>query len=88
MEVREALVTMQSAKEQVAISQDGMKAALKELQLARERFTVLTAQNNLELTNALNSVSRARDNTVEALFRLNASRVHLARAQGRLGLLY
>jgi outer membrane protein TolC len=88
MEVREALVTMQSAKEQVAISQGGMKAALKELQLARERFAVLTAQSNLEVTNALNSVSRARDNAVEAIFRLNAARVHLARAQGRLDMLH
>ena len=88
MEVREALVTMQSAKEQVAISQGGMKAALKELQFARERFAVLTAQSNLEVTNALNSVSRARDNAVEALFRLNAARIHLARAQGRLDMLY
>jgi len=88
MEVREALVTMQAAKEQVTISQGGMKAALKELQLARERFAVLTAANNLEVTNALYSVARARDNFVEALFRLNAARVHLARAQGRLDLLY
>jgi outer membrane protein len=88
MEVREALVTIQSAKEQVAISQGGMKAALRELQFARERFAVLTANSNLEVTNALYSVSRARDNIVEALFRLNAARIHLVRAQGQLDMLY
>ncbi|MBV6469832.1 TolC family protein [Nitrospirales bacterium NOB] len=84
LDVREALVTLASAKEQLAISQVGLQAALKELALAKERFTVLTAGSNFEVTNALYSLSRARDNTVDAMFRLNGARVNLARALGEL----
>jgi len=84
LDVREALVTLSSAKEQLAISQVGLQAALKELALAKERFTVLTAGSNFEVTNGLNSLSRARENTVDAMFRLNGARVNLARALGEL----
>jgi outer membrane protein len=82
--VREALVTLSSAKDQLAISQSGLQAASNELALARERYTVLTASSNLEVTNALFSLTRARENTVDAMFRLNGARVNLARAMGQL----
>ncbi|HAP41963.1 MAG TPA: hypothetical protein DCQ94_19720 [Nitrospira sp.] len=88
LDVREALVTLASAKEQLAISQVGLQAAMKELALAKERFTVLTAGSNFEVTNALYSLSRARDNTVDAMFRLNGARVNLARALGELDKLH
>jgi outer membrane protein len=84
LEVREALVTLSSAKDQLAISQSGLQAASNELALARERYTVLTASSNLEVTNALFSLTRARENTVDAMFRLNGARVNLARAMGQL----
>lgn len=42
LEVREALVTLTSSRDQVAIAQSGLQAAASELQLARERFTILT----------------------------------------------
>jgi outer membrane protein TolC len=87
MELREALVTLTSAKEQLKIAKDGLKAAFTEVQLARERFRVLSS-NSLELSNALFSLVRARDNLVDALFRVNASRVNLARAQGKLDEMY
>ena len=83
LDLREALVTMKAALEQHRIGRDGLKAALTEVSLARERFHVLSS-NTLELSNALFSLVRARDNMIDALFRLNASRVNLARAQGRL----
>lgn len=88
LDVREALVTLASTKEQLAISQVGLQAAMKELALAKERFTVLTAGSNFEVTNALYSLSRARDNTVDAMFRLNGARVNLARALGELDKLH
>ena len=83
MELREALVTLTSAKEQVRIAKDGLKAAMTELQLARERFRLLSS-NSLELSNALFSLVRARDNMIDGLFRANASRVNLARATGQV----
>jgi outer membrane protein TolC len=83
MELREALVTLVSAKEQHRIAKDGLKAALTEVQLARERVRVLSS-NTLELSNSLFSLVRARDNMIDGLFRANASRVNLARATGQV----
>ncbi|TKB71992.1 MAG: TolC family protein [Nitrospira sp.] len=83
MELREALVTLTSAKEQLRIAKDGLKAAMTEVQLARERFRLLSS-NSLELSNALFSLVRARDNMIDGLFRANASRVNLARATGQV----
>ena len=83
MELREALVTLTSAKEQLRIAKDGLKAAMTEVQLARERFRLLSS-NSLELSNALFSLVRARDNMIDGLFRANASRVNLARAMGQV----
>ena len=83
MELREALVTLTSAKEQLRIAKDGLKAAVTEVQLARERFRLLSS-NSLELSNALFSLVRAKDNMIDGLFRANASRVNLARAMGQV----
>jgi outer membrane protein TolC len=71
----------------VGIAQAGMRSASKELELARERYAVITASSHFEVTNALNAVARARENLVEGLFQLNAARVNLARATGSLNTL-
>ena len=84
MEVHDAVAAVIAAQDQVAIAQAGLQMAMRELDLARERYTVITAASYFELTNGLNSVSRARENLVNALFQLNASRVNLARATGTL----
>lgn len=84
MEVHDALAAMAAAKEQVAIAQAGMPMATKELDLARERYVVITAASYFELTNGLTSVARARENLVNALFQMNAARVNLARSIGSL----
>ncbi|MCS6897623.1 MAG: TolC family protein, partial [Nitrospira sp.] len=83
MEVRDALVTLKAALEQYRVAESGLRVALKELSLARERIRTLSS-NTLELANALVSVVRAKDNMIDALFRVNASRVNLARAQGQV----
>ncbi|MGB4067521.1 MAG: TolC family protein [Nitrospira sp.] len=84
MEVHDALASLAAAKEQVGIAQTGLQMATKELDLARERYAVLTSTSHFELTNGLSSVARARENFVSALFQLNAARVNLARATGSL----
>jgi outer membrane protein TolC len=88
MEVHDALAALSAAKEQVGIAQAGLQMATKELDLARERYAVITAASYFELTNGLYSVSRARENLVNALFQLNACRVNLARSTGTLHALY
>lgn len=84
MEVHDALASLTAAKEQVGIAQTGLQMATKELDLARERYAVLSATSHFELTNGLSSVARARGNLVNALFQLNAARVSFARATGSL----
>lgn len=83
LEVRDALITLSSAKQQVAVAEEGLKLSFTELELARERFAVGVA-TNLEVTDSQTRVAQARDNLIEGLFRFNASRLSLARAQGQL----
>jgi outer membrane protein TolC len=87
MEVHDAMAGLTAARDQVGIAQAGMRSASKELELARERYAVITASSHFEVTNALNAVARARENLVEGLFQLNAARVNLARATGSLNTL-
>ena len=87
MEVHDAVAALGSAREQVAIAQAGLQSATRELELARERYAVITTASQFEMTNALTAVSRARENAVAALFQLNAARVNLARATGNLNTL-
>ena len=83
LEVRDALLTLNSAKQQVDVAEGSLKLSLTELELARERFAVGVA-TNIEVTNAQTSVAQARDNLIQGLFNFNASRISLARSQGRL----
>ncbi len=83
LEVRDALLTLESTRQQVTVAQEGSRLAFSELNLARQRFAV-GVSTNIEVTDAQTSVAQARDNLIEALFNFNASRVDLARAQGRL----
>lgn len=83
LEVRNALLTLESSQQQVSVARKGVELAAKELTFARDRFGAgLTT--NIEVTNAQTSMARARDNVIEALFRFNASRINLARAKGEI----
>lgn len=84
LEVHDAVASLTAAQEQVGIANGGLQAALRELNLARERLTVLTGSNQFEVTNALNAVAPARENRLSALYQLNAARVNFARATGNL----
>jgi outer membrane protein TolC len=87
LEVRNALLTLESSQQQVAVAQKGLELAAKEMTFARDRFEAgLTT--NIEVTNAQTSMARARDNVIEALFRFNASRINLARAKGEIEQLF
>lgn len=87
LEVRNALLTLESSTQQVAVAEKGLELSLKELNLAKDRFAAgLTT--NIEVTSAQTSVARARDNQIEALFRFNASRINLARAKGEIETLF
>lgn len=87
LEVRNALLTLESSTQQVSVAEKGMELALKELTFARDRFAAGLGAH-IEVTNAQTSVARARDNQIEALFRFNASRINLARAKGEIEKLF
>ncbi len=87
LEVRSALLTLDSSTQQVAVAEKGIELAMKELTFARDRFAAGLA-TNIEVTNAQTSVARARDNLIEALFRFSASRINLARAKGEIEQLF
>jgi len=87
LEVRNALLTLDSSTQQVAVAEKGIELAMKELTFARDRYAAGLA-TNIEVTNAQTSVARARDNQIEALFRFNASRINLARAKGEIEQLF
>jgi outer membrane protein TolC len=87
LEVRHALLTLDSSTQQVSVAEKGIELAMKELTFARDRFAAGLA-TNIEVTNAQTSVARARDNLIEALFRVNASRINLARAKGEIERLF
>jgi outer membrane protein TolC len=87
LEINDALLTLESAREQVSVAKEGIRLALTEVELAEERFRVGVV-TSIEVTNAQTSLERARDSMIEALFKFNAARVSLARAQGRLEDLY
>lgn len=87
LEVRNALLTLESSRQQVAVAQKGVDLSAKELTFARDRFSAGLG-TNIEVTNAQTSMARARDNLIEALFRFNASRINLARAKGEIEQLF
>ena len=58
LEVRNALLTLDSSTQQVAVAEKGIELAMKELTFARDRFAAGLA-TNIEVTNAQTSVARA-----------------------------
>jgi outer membrane protein len=60
MEVHDGVASLAAAQEHVGIARFGMQAATKELELAKERYAVITTASHFELTNGLSAVVRAR----------------------------
>src|ERR1019366_2639318 len=60
-DLREALLNLDSATEQVAVAREGQELARRELQLAQDRFQSGTA-NNVEVVTAQDELARAEEN--------------------------
>jgi outer membrane protein len=65
----------------------GMELSKQEVEQARDRFIAGVA-NNIEVIQAQDSLARANDNQIEALYRFNQARADLARATGQMEKLY
>ncbi len=81
IELRLALQDLRSRNAQVGVARRTVALANDELRLAQIRFENGVADNR-EMVEAQNRLANAADNLVEALFRLNLSRLALARATG------
>lgn len=86
-DVGSALLSLNSASEQVGVARDGVNLAQKSLKLSQDRFNQgLT--NNVEVVNAQNDLVRSEENLIRALYNYNLARVSLARAIGDITLVY
>jgi outer membrane protein TolC len=80
-DIREALLNLSSAADQVAVARDGQNLAEGELQMAQDRFQSGTA-NNVEVITAQDELARAQENYILAVSSHVDAKLALARAQG------
>lgn len=80
-EIREALLNLDSAAEEVSVAQQGLRLAERELALARDRFQS-GVTNNVEVIQAQDSVARAQENHIVAVTHYTDAKSALARALG------
>jgi outer membrane protein TolC len=80
-ELREALLNLDSAAQQVAVAEEGKALARRELEMAQDRFQQGTA-NNVEVVTAQDELARAEENSIVAVSSHVDAKVALARAMG------
>ncbi len=86
-DIREAMLNLHSADEQVKVARSGLELAERELQFASDRFKN-GVTNNIEVVNAQDSLSRAHDNNINALAKHAEAKIALARALGNMDQTY
>jgi outer membrane protein TolC len=80
-ELRQAMLNIESAAEEVTYAGAGLDLARKELDLAQLRFSQ-GVTNNIEVISAQDALSRAQQNSIVALTHHADARISLARALG------
>ena len=83
LDVKTSLLNLQSARNEVQVANLGVQLARQEVDQARDRFKAGVA-NNIEVISAQDSLSRANDNQIAALYRFNQARADYARAIGQM----
>jgi len=83
LDVKTSLLNLQSARTEVQVANLGVQLAKDEVDQARDRFKAGVA-NNIEVISAQDSLSRANDNQIAALYRFNQARADFARAVGQM----
>jgi outer membrane protein len=87
LDVKTALINLDSARSQVKVANLGVQLSKEEVNQARDRFKAGVA-NNIEVIQAQDSLARANDNQIAALYRFNQARADLARAIGQMERVY
>jgi outer membrane protein TolC len=83
LDVKTALLNLDSARSEVQVANLGVQLSKEEVDQARDRFKAGVA-NNIEVIQAQDSLSRANDNQIAALYRFNQARADLARSIGQM----
>lgn len=86
-DVKTALLNLESARNEVLVANLGVQLAREEVDQARDRFRAGVA-NNIEVIQAQDSLARANDNQIAALYRFNQARADFARATGQMERVY
>jgi outer membrane protein len=87
LDVKTALINLDSARSQVRVANLGVQLSKEEVDQARDRFNAGVA-NNIEVIQAQDSLARANDNQIAALYRFNQARADLARSTGQMERVY
>ena len=83
LDVKASLLNLDSARSEVQVANLGVELAKEEVSQARDRFRAGVA-NNIEVISAQDSLARANDNQILALYRFNQARADFARAVGQM----
>jgi outer membrane protein TolC len=87
LEAKTALINLNSARNEVQVANLGVQLSKEEVDQARDRFQAGVA-NNIEVIQAQDSLARANDNQIAALYRFNQARADLARSIGQMEKVY
>ena len=85
--MKTSLINLGSARNEVQVANLGVQLSKEEVDQARDRFRAGVA-NNIEVIQAQDSLARANDNQIAALYRFNQARADLARAIGQMEKIY
>jgi outer membrane protein TolC len=80
-DVRNGLLDLQAAAEQVSVAMSNVDLAQRTLAQARDRFAS-GATDNIEVVQAQEAVASANESYISSLYAYNVARVELARATG------
>jgi outer membrane protein TolC len=83
LDVKTSLLNLSSARNEVQVANLGVQLAQQEVEQAGDRFRAGVA-NNIEVISAQDSLSRANDNQILALYRFNQARADYARSVGQM----
>ncbi|MGC2887701.1 MAG: TolC family protein, partial [Candidatus Acidiferrum sp.] len=87
LDVKTSLINLDSARNQVQVANLGVQLSKQEVDQARDRFKAGVA-NNIEVIQAQDSLARANDNQIAALYRFNQARADFARSTGQMEKVY
>ncbi len=87
LQVKTAIAQIDSARHEVEVANLAVKLAEEEVSQSRDRFQA-GVTNNIEIVNAQDSLARANDGQIAALYRYNQARADLAHATGQVEKMY